>query len=280
MRSHSACPRSGLPGLYLAVATFAFAAAIPSVLFNQKLFGWLLPDGGVTRPTLPFIDFEDERSMYFLALVCTGDLAARTAQRTQQPFRTDPHRPARQRAERRVGRDLTVASEARRPSGSPARLAGFAGALLAFQQRGVTAQGFGAEASVDLFVASVMGGIGSIAGPVLGVGVINALRTSLSTFPELATSITPLVAIVILYIAPAGIVSVLAKMRDSVLRIVAQRNDLVVPSLFADVDPESLHLRLVPDRGAQRERRARAHAPSLRRDSVHADDREVRRTQR
>ena len=35
-------------------------------------------------------------------------------------------------------------------------------------------------------------------------------------------------------------------MRDAVLRIVAQRNQIIVPSLFADVDPTSLHLRLVP----------------------------------
>jgi hypothetical protein len=34
--------------------------------------------------------------------------------------------------------------------------------------------------------------------------------------------------------------------RDSVLRIVAQRRQIVVPSLFADYDPEMLERRLVP----------------------------------
>ena len=35
-------------------------------------------------------------------------------------------------------------------------------------------------------------------------------------------------------------------MRDACLRIVAQRRQLVVPSLFADYDPEALERRLIP----------------------------------
>jgi hypothetical protein len=35
-------------------------------------------------------------------------------------------------------------------------------------------------------------------------------------------------------------------MRDSVLRIIAQRRQIVVPSLFADYDPDALERRLIP----------------------------------
>jgi branched-chain amino acid transport system permease protein len=238
-------PALRLPGLYLAVATFAFAAAVPSVLFSERLFGWLLPDAGVTRPTLPFIDFEDERSMYFLALVCLAValLAVRNLRNSRFGRILIGLRDNEPNAESAGISPLRLKLTA---FGIAGALAGFAGALLAFQQRGVTAQAFGAEASVDLFVASVIGGIGSVFGPLVGVGVLNALRTGLSGVPELAVSVSPLLAIVILYIAPAGLISVLAQMRDAVLRIVAQRNDVIVPSLFADIDPESLHLRLVP----------------------------------
>jgi hypothetical protein len=39
---------------------------------------------------------------------------------------------------------------------------------------------------------------------------------------------------------------VVAKVRDACLRIVAQRRQMVVPSLFADYDPEALQRRLIP----------------------------------
>ena len=238
-------PALRLPGLYLAVATFAFAAAVPSVLFNERLFGWLLPDEGVTRPTLPFVDFEDERSMYFLALVCLAIalVLVRNLRNSRFGRVLIGLRDNEPNAESAGVSPLRLKLTA---FGIAGALAGFAGALLVFQQRGATAQAFGAEASVDLFVASVIGGIGSVFGPLVGVGVLNALRTGLSGFPELATSVSPLLALVVLFVAPAGLISVLAQMRDSVLRIVAQRNDIIVPSLFADIDPESLHLRLVP----------------------------------
>ena len=35
-------------------------------------------------------------------------------------------------------------------------------------------------------------------------------------------------------------------MRDAVLRIVAQRRQLVVPSLFADFDPDAIERKLIP----------------------------------
>jgi hypothetical protein len=50
----------------------------------------------------------------------------------------------------------------------------------------------------------------------------------------------------LLFIAPGGLISVLVRVRDSVLRIIAQRRQIIVPSLFADLDPEALERRLIP----------------------------------
>ena len=238
-------PALRLPGLHLAVATFAFAAAVHSLLFNERIFGWLLPDGAVSRPTLPFLDFEDERSMYFFVLVALAVclLAVRNLRNSRFGRILIGLRDNEPNVESAGVSPLRLKLTA---FGIAGALAGFAGALLAFQQRGVTAPSFTAAASVDIFVIAVLGGIGNIAGPLLGAGVINALRTSLSIFPEIAASVGPLVALVLLYIEPGGLISIVTRARDAVLRIVAQRNQIVVPSLFADVDPESLHLRLVP----------------------------------
>ena len=238
-------PALRLPGLHLAVATFAFAAAVPAVLFNAKAFGWLLPEGQIHRPTLPFVDFEDERSMYFLcivalALVLVGARNLRASRFGRILIGVRENEPNVQSAAVSPLRMKLVAFAI------AGGLAGLAGALIAYHARGVTAQSFGAQASIDIFVVSVIGGISSILGPLVGSAVINGLRTGLQSFPEIALGITPLFAIIILYIAPGGLMSVVAKMRDGVLRIIAQRNQLVVPSLFADLDPEALHLQLVP----------------------------------
>jgi hypothetical protein len=50
----------------------------------------------------------------------------------------------------------------------------------------------------------------------------------------------------LLLIAPAGLISIVNSGRDSILRVIAQRRQIVVPSLFADYDPEALERRQIP----------------------------------
>ncbi|MHB8507250.1 MAG: hypothetical protein ACYDGR_01195, partial [Candidatus Dormibacteria bacterium] len=101
-------------------------------------------------------------------------------------------------------------------------------------------------ASVDIFVQVVIGGVGSVWGPILGSIYINGAHLALADLPEVAAIVGPALGLVLLYFAPGGLISIIALMRDAALRIIAQRNQMVVPSLFADMDPESLHLRLIP----------------------------------
>ncbi|MGH2812783.1 MAG: branched-chain amino acid ABC transporter permease, partial [Actinomycetota bacterium] len=265
-------PALRLPGLYLAVATFAFAAAVRSVLFDPALFGWLLPEGQVHRPALPFLSFENERAMYFLSLAAliVALVAVRNLRRSRFGRILIGLRDNEANAESAAVEPLRMKLTA---FGFAGALTGFAGALLAFQQRGVSGSGFEAQASIDLFVLSVIGGIGSIFGPLVGSGVINGIGAALSGAPEVAAALAPSLAVVLLYLAPGGLISVAARVRDSVLRIVAQRNQMIVPSLFADIDPQSLHLRLIPisashNGGVERLRRRYDLA------SMHADVRE------
>ena len=58
--------------------------------------------------------------------------------------------------------------------------------------------------------------------------------------------IQPFAVIFILFIEPTGMIGIVNRVRDAMLRIVAQRRQLVVPSLFADVDPDALARRLIP----------------------------------
>jgi hypothetical protein len=52
--------------------------------------------------------------------------------------------------------------------------------------------------------------------------------------------------LLVLFVAPAGLIGVAIGVRDAWLRIIAQRRQIVVPSLFADYDPTALERRLVP----------------------------------
>ncbi len=124
-------------------------------------------------------------------------------------------------------------------------LAGFAGAIFAHQQRGIDPDSFAATASVDIFVLAVLGGIGSVNGALLGSLYFNVTGYFV-TSPLFAGFLGAGGTLLLLYAAPGGLVSVVSQMRDAVLRVVAQRRQMVVPSLFADYDPDAHARRLIP----------------------------------
>ncbi|HLF41312.1 MAG TPA: ABC transporter permease [Acidimicrobiia bacterium] len=236
-------PALRIRGLFLAVTTFAFAVAAQRVLFHDRYFGWLLPDA-IERPSLFFFDFDDERSMYYLcvaALVLVIVLVTNV-----RKSRFGRVLIALRESEANVAAFGVTAARTRLAAFAFAgALAGFAGAIFAHQQRGLNADSFGAQASVDVFVMAVLGGIGSVNGALLGSLYIN-VTTYFVTSPLFAGFIGSGGTLLLLYVAPGGLVSVVAQMRDAVLRVVAQRRQMVVPSLFADYDPDTLARRLIP----------------------------------
>jgi branched-chain amino acid transport system permease protein len=235
-------PALRIRGLYLLVATFAFANAVQSNIFNGDYFGWILPES-VPRPVLFFLNFEDERSMYFLSVGCLV-LAIVVLTNLRKS---------------RVGRVLIAAREnepgiqsfgiglfrtkllAFAISGG---MAGFAGAVLAHQQRGVSADTFPLTANVDTFIQAIFGGVGSAAGALLGSAFFQVSQDLVNNqiILSLMTGGLPLV---LLFVAPGGLISLINSLRDSLLRIVAQRRQIVVPSLFADYDTEALERQLI-----------------------------------
>ena len=240
-------PALRIRGLFLAVTTLAFSLAVASVLFNERYFGWLLPDD-VDRPTLFLLDFEDERSMYYL---CVAALALCIV------LVTNLRRS-------RLGRVLIALRENEANVQSfginlvrtkltafaiSGALAGFAGAVMAHQLRGLNAETFGAARSLDVFLYAVFGGASSVWGALLGSLWYNVTNYFTITNPILRTLFQnsgTFFVVLLMFVAPGGLVSLLNRVRDAGLRIVAQRRQLIVPSLFADYDPEALEKRLIP----------------------------------
>lgn len=237
-------PALRLKGLFLLVSTFAFALAVRGLLFDPRYFGWLLP-AGIDRPTLFFFNFEDERSMYFLSVLTF--VAAAVVVTNLRKSRTGRLLIALRENENNVAAfGVSVVRAKLLAIAIAGSLSGFAGAVLAHQQRGVTPDSFGADANVAIFIQAVVGGVSSVGGAVLGSAYFVLTNQFLGSNVVIASFVTGLGPLLIVFLAPGGLISLLNKARDSVLRIVAQRRRIVVPSLFADYDAEALERQLIP----------------------------------
>lgn len=236
-------PALRIKGLFLGITTFALAFAVQATLFKEEYFGWLLPDR-VDRPRALLLDFEDERSMYYLILVSVvGVVLLLTVLRRTRPGRTLIAIRENEPNVQSFGVSLLrMRLTAFALSGF---ICGFAGVLLAHHQRAVQASSFEPTLSLDVFLYTVVGGVGSIAGALLGAAYF-ALNQFIPDQSTLAFVFGPVGIVLLLYVAPGGLASLVFGLRDGVLRIIAQRRQMIVPSLFADFDPLAIARRLIP----------------------------------
>jgi branched-chain amino acid transport system permease protein len=235
-------------GFYLGVTTLAFAGAVQAMLFKEEYFGWLLPER-VDRPTAFIFDFEDERSMYYLAvaglllalLIVTGLRRTRSGRVLIGLRENEPNAQS-------FG--INVVRTRLGAFALSGFLAGYAGVLLAHHQRAIDQSSYATTLSLRFFVIAVVAGVGSTSGAVIG-GVYLGIETLLAGVSGPVTLLIGVVAgpiglLLLLYVFPRGLSSIAFGLRDGVLRIVAQRRRLVVPSLFADYDPTAMERQLAP----------------------------------
>jgi branched-chain amino acid transport system permease protein len=236
-------PALRVRGLGLAALTFALSAAIVSLLFDRNIWGTVQPSS-VRRPKIGFLDFDDERAMYFLcaaAFIAVALLVARM-RRT------------------RIGRLLIAGRDNEATLQSLAvplvrtkvigfviagAMAGFSGALGVYQTRGVGPEAFLTADGIALFIFTILGGVGSVTGALLGASYAGLTQYFLVN-NQVLTQIAAYLPIVLIYTAPGGLVGLTTALRDSLLRIIAQRRQIIVPSLFKDYDAEVISRRLVP----------------------------------
>lgn len=236
-------PALRIRGLFLLVVTFAFAVAVNASLLNDRYFGWLLPED-VQRPTLFFLDFEDEKSMYFLTVLSlVASIAAVLNLRKSRAGRLLI--AARENEANIQSFGISLVRTKLLAFAISGALAGLAGVLYVHQQRGLNADAFAATNSVQLFLLTMVGGVTSVGGALLGSAYFSIFSYA---FPGnvIAQFFQPFSVLLVLYTVPGGLVAMLTGVRDGFLRIVAQRRQIIVPSLFADVDPDALAMRLIP----------------------------------
>jgi branched-chain amino acid transport system permease protein len=225
----------GLPslrvrGAYLAVTTLALAEVAQTVLFGQSLGGRFLPNQ-LGRFSVFGLDGGDERVFYYtlVAAAAAACLLVRGVRRSRTGRALIASRDNEQ-AVQAFGISLVRARM--QAFAFAGFLAGAAGSLFAYLLGTVDAGGFAPSFSETILLMAVLGGLGSLAGPFLGV-VFLAVVTFL--FPSAAdvNAAVGAAVIVLLVLAPGGVSQVVYLARDAFLRRVAERFGVVVPSLIS-----------------------------------------------
>jgi branched-chain amino acid transport system permease protein len=240
-------PALRIRGLLLAVATLAFAFACSSYFLKYTHFGWIpQQDERLTRlPVFGRVVIDTETRYYFFCLailvVCT--LGVRGMRRS------------------RIGRVLVAVRENERGVQAygvnvvTAKLTAFAisgflaavgGVLLVHLQNALYPGSVDPAASLTAFSMAVIGGLGSIPGVFAGAIFVQGLSWVRTSFPTAVRPIITLLGsgaglIVVLMFLPGGVGSVIFMTRDRLLRRLADRRGIIVPSLVADAaQPEAV----------------------------------------
>jgi branched-chain amino acid transport system permease protein len=219
-------------GLTLAVSTLAFALVTSSYVLNRRIFDWL-PGRRIGAPTLfGRIAVDNEVRMFYVALcallVALGMVVGLRRSRTGRVLIAIREN---QRAAAAYGvNTIRTTLAAFALSGF---LAAIAGSLFVHQQNGLSADPYLPARSLELFAMVVIGGLGSLPGALLGATYVRGAAFFLPGEWQFLATGTGLLLILLVF--PAGLGGVLADVRDAALRWVADRRNLVVPSLVADV---------------------------------------------
>jgi branched-chain amino acid transport system permease protein len=116
-------------------------------------------------------------------------------------------------------------------------VAAVAGCLFVHHQQAYDQQSFDPNLSIIMFTAAVIGGLGSLTGGVFGAVF---LEGGFFLLPGNWRYFSSAVGVLfVLLVIPGGLGSVAYRLRDLWLRWVADRNDIVVPSMVADRRVES-----------------------------------------
>lgn len=234
-------PALKLRGLHLAVITLALSLAAASVLLDPSYGGKILP-ATLGRPKIFGFSFENNVAFYYLTLVVLvlvvlGVIGLRRSRTGRALIAARDN----DRSALSFGIGLTrLRLTAFAVSGF---LAALAGALFAYQQHGVTAANFTPTESLNIFLFTVIGGLGTVWGPILG-GVYFAITVMGGFSATLVTALTGFGGVILLMLFPGGFSQIVFGLRDAALRRIASRNRIIVSSLISDRDAARLDNRI------------------------------------
>jgi ABC-type branched-subunit amino acid transport system ATPase component/ABC-type branched-subunit amino acid transport system permease subunit len=224
-------PALRIQGPFLAVTTLGLAVAFDTYLLNPVNFPDLIQQE-VTRPVVfQRFDLDSDVTAYYLCLVflCLALVLAAGVRRARSGRVLVATRDNERAAEA-----MAVATTRAKLSGFVLAgvLAGVAGGLYVMMLQGTRVGSFQPVRSLEVFSMAVIGGLGSTGGALLGVFALRWVEQLVSATVRLLVTGTGL--LLILYALPGGLLQAVLWGRDRLLRLVADRRGIIVPSLVAD----------------------------------------------
>jgi branched-chain amino acid transport system permease protein len=224
-------PALRVKGLFLAVTTLGFGLATSNWLLSPRFFDFV-PDYRVNRlPLFGKIDLNSPTRIYYVCLaVCVLVLLGLRGVRHSRTGRVLLALRENERATQAYGISAVRAKlTAFAISGF---VAAVAGALYVHHQQSYDFESFSPGLSIVMFTAAVIGGLGSLTGGVIGAIYLEGGFFLLpGNWRFFSSSIGVLF---VLLVVPGGLGSLVYKVRDLWLRWVAERNEILVPSMVAD----------------------------------------------
>jgi branched-chain amino acid transport system permease protein len=224
-------PALRIRGLFLGVTTLALAVAMSTFFLNPSYFPSVLPDS-VRRPVVfTRFDLTDERTLYYacLAVLLLAVWAARGL-RNGRPGRVlIAVRDNERAAQARGVHVLRVKLMAFAVSGA---IAGVAGCLHVLALNGLSYGAYSPAQSFEAFSMVVIGGLTSVTGALVGAFALRGTEYLVGGGLQLV--VTGAGVLVLLLVFPGGLGQLAVRVRQRLLRLVANRRGIDVPSLVAD----------------------------------------------
>lgn len=200
-------PALRLEGIYLALATFALAIAIPQVLKSSVLEHWTGGVQGIViiKPDAPFgLPLSSDQWLYLFTVavaavmyVCAANLVNSRTGRALIAIRDHPVAASAMGINVSLYKSLTF--------GVSALYTGVAGALGAIAIAFVAPDSFTFVLAVALFVGLVVGGVGSITGTLAGgLFVLFVPNIAESVSKGLAGAVYGVILLLVIYVMPTG----------------------------------------------------------------------------
>ena len=215
-------PALRLRGLYLAVVTLIFAVSVTEWLLNDRFFDWI-PDSRVKRlPLFGRLDIDTPTRFYAYTLIVLiiSFLAVRGIRRSRTGRAILALRDNERGAQAFAVPTLKVKLTAFTISGS---IAGVAGALYAQLNYSFDISSFQVGRSVEVFTASIVGGLGSLFGAVLGAVYLRGVEWFV-TADEWRFLSTAAGVLFVLLVLPGGLGALVIRIRDELARRIAARS--------------------------------------------------------
>jgi branched-chain amino acid transport system permease protein len=219
-------PALRLEGIYLALATFALAVAMPQLLKWTPLESWTGGVQGVViiKPDAPFgLPLNSDQWLYFFTVavaivmyVCALNLVRSRTGRAIVAIRENPIAASAMGINVALYKSLTF--------GVSALYTGIAGALGAIAVQFVAPDSFTFALSVALFVGLVIGGVGSIPGTLVGGLFVLFVPNVAEQFSKgLAGAVYGIILIAVIYLMPTGAAGLARVMATRFARVISVR---------------------------------------------------------